>query len=90
MTGGNLNLRRIQRVKGLTRKTVNGFTLIEMAIVITIAAVIASIAIPSYINFVERGKLAAGTEALISLRSSMEQAYQAHRSYRNGDNCLYI
>jgi len=58
-----------------------GFTLIEVMIVIAIIAILTAIALPSYRNYVIRGKLVAGTNALANMRTQMEQYYQDNRTY---------
>ena len=67
-----------------------GFTLIELVVVISIIAILTTIALPSYNDFVLRAKLRTGTEALSAYRSLIEQAYQDSRSYRTADDsaCL--
>lgn len=64
----------------MQRKT-GGFTLIELMITVAIVGILAAIALPSYKNYVIRGKLVAGTNALASMRSQMEQYYQDNRTY---------
>jgi len=58
-----------------------GFTLIEVMIVVAIIAILAAIALPAYSDYVIRGKLVAGTNALAALRAQMEQYYQDNRTY---------
>jgi type IV pilus assembly protein PilE len=58
-----------------------GFTLIEVMIVVGIIGILAAIALPSYRNYVIRGKLVAGTNALANMRTQMEQYYQDNRTY---------
>jgi type IV pilus assembly protein PilA len=59
-----------------------GFTLIEMMIVIAIIALLATIAIPNYINFQKRAKTAEAKANLGSIRTT-EEAYKAeHDVYR--------
>jgi len=42
----------------------NGFTIIEILVVISIMAILASLAIPSYLDFFEKGRLRGATEAV--------------------------
>ena len=62
----------------------NGFTLIELMIVVTIVAILAAISYPSYRNYVIRGQLVDATQALAALRANMERYFQDNRSYTVG------
>jgi type IV pilus assembly protein PilE len=61
-----------------------GFTLIELMIVVLIIGVLAKIAMPSYVDYVKRGKAAEATSTLADLRVKMEQYYQDNRTYVGG------
>ena len=67
-------------------KTQNGFTLIELMVVITVVAILAAIALPAYNDYVRRGQLTDGTTALADFRVRMEQFYQDNRTYA-GNQC---
>lgn len=58
-----------------------GFTLIEIMIVVAIIGILASIAIPSYQDYVKKGKAAEAAGMLADLRIKMEQCFQDNRSY---------
>ena len=58
-----------------------GFTLIEVMITIAIIAILTAVALPAYRNYIIRGKLVAGTNALANMRAQMEQYYQDNRTY---------
>jgi type IV pilus assembly protein PilE len=67
---------------------VRGFTLVELMIVVVIVAILASIAVPRYRDYVLRAKIAEATSNLADLRVRMEQHYQDNRTYDNGaGNC---
>jgi type IV pilus assembly protein PilE len=62
-------------------KSAKGFTLVEVLIVIAIIGILASIAIPSYTNYVIRGKLVDASTQLASARVQLEQFFQDYRAY---------
>lgn len=62
-------------------RTLRGFTLIELMVVIAIIAILASVAVPSYRNYILRGKLAEAGSQLSATRVKMEQWFQDNRSY---------
>jgi prepilin-type N-terminal cleavage/methylation domain-containing protein len=72
-------LRRADRA----RRSSSGFTLIEVMITIAIIGVLASIAIPSYRDYVLRGQLVDAQNALSGLRANMERHFQDNRDYRS-------
>jgi type IV pilus assembly protein PilE len=73
---------------------VNGFTLVELMIVIAIIAILTSIAVPAYTGYILRGKFAEAASTLAATRVKMEQWYQDNRSYSAGTTaatggCVY-
>ena len=58
-----------------------GYTLIELMIVVTIIGILASIVVPSYTDYVKRGKAAEATSTLADLKSRMEQCFQDRKDY---------
>ena len=58
-----------------------GFTLIELMIVVVIAAILAAIAIPSYQDYIRRGRITEAVSALSEARVKMEQFFQDNRTY---------
>lgn len=65
-------------------KLQKGFTLVEIMIVVVIIAILASVAIPGYQDYVIRGKLTEATSTLSDGRVKMEQFYQDNRTYNGG------
>jgi prepilin-type N-terminal cleavage/methylation domain-containing protein len=60
-----------------------GFTLLELMIVVVVVAVLAGIALPSYSDYMLRGKFSEATGNLADLRVKMEQAYGDNRRYND-------
>lgn len=58
-----------------------GFTLIELMITVAIIAILAAIAVPSYTDYIRRGRLTEGLSALAAQRVKMEQFFQDNRTY---------
>lgn len=62
-------------------KMQQGFTLIELMITVLIVSILASIALPSYSNYVTRGRIPDATSTLAAKRTQMEQYFQDNRTY---------
>jgi type IV pilus assembly protein PilE len=66
-----------------SKHAIAGFTLIEVMITVAIIAILASVALPSYNNYVRRGQVQEAFGNLAAFRLRMEQYYQDNRSYAN-------
>ncbi len=62
-------------------KSAKGFTLIEILVVVALIGILASVAIPSYNNYIIRGKLVDASTQLASARIKLEQFFQDYRAY---------
>lgn len=76
-------LRRANRVQ---RRSA-GFTLIEVMVTVAVVAILASIAYPSYTDYLRRGQAQEAPGALSDFRTQMEQYYQDNRNYGTGAAC---
>jgi type IV pilus assembly protein PilE len=65
-------------------KTSRGFTLIEVMIVVAIIGILASIALPSYSDYVRRGQVQEATTSLSDGRVKIEQFFQDNQTYAAG------
>ena len=71
---------------GTQLKTANGFTLIEFLIVVALVGFLLTIALPSYQDYVRRGKIGEATSELAAFRARQEQYFQDNRTYVSGGN----
>jgi type IV pilus assembly protein PilE len=64
-----------------------GFTLIELMITVALVAILARIAVPSYLDYVKRGKLQEAYNTLTSAALTNGQFYQDNRTYVSATGC---
>jgi len=62
-------------------KKLRGFSLIELMIVVVIVGILAAVAVPSYMNSVQKTRRADAKEALVSAAAAMERYFFTHNSY---------
>jgi type IV pilus assembly protein PilE len=63
------------------RPRADGFTLIEVMIVVVVVAILAAIAVPSYTQYVTRSRLTEAHGTLATFRLRMEQSYQDNGNF---------
>lgn len=76
------NCLRLDHIRPIAKQ--KGFTLIELMVVVAIVGILASIALPSYTNYVKKGKATEATTDLANGRVKMEQFFQDNRTYVGG------
>ncbi|MET0332621.1 MAG: type IV pilin protein [Dyella sp.] len=59
----------------------NGFTLIELMVVVAIVAILAAIAIPSYSRYVYRARRVDGQQLLLKIATAQERYYALNNKY---------
>lgn len=64
-----------------TRSNIRGVTLMELLIVIVVVSILASIAIPSYRNYLIRTQRTDATAALLRLAAAQEKFYLQNNTY---------
>lgn len=64
-----------------------GFSLIELMVVLAIAAIIGAVALPAYRDHMMRSRIPEATSGLLLTAMRLEQFYQDRRSYRDGAGC---
>jgi type IV pilus assembly protein PilE len=70
------------------RGNVRGFTLLELMITVAIVGILAAIALPSYMDYVTRGKLIDGLTKLADAKSKMDRYFFDNRQYTDAvGNC---
>jgi general secretion pathway protein G len=67
--------------KGISLPSIYGFTLVELLVVLSIIALLLTIATPRYFNNLERAKEATLKEDLFVIRDSIDKFYGDHNQF---------
>jgi len=65
----------------------NGFTLVEIMVVVAILGIIAVIAIPSYNETVRKGRRADAKVTLLKISQNLERCFSENNSYQAASGC---
>ncbi|HEX6706289.1 MAG TPA: type IV pilin protein [Albitalea sp.] len=71
-------------------RRLQGFTLIEVMIVVGIVAILAGLAVPAYSDYIRRGQLQEAFSFMSDYRVKMEQFYQDNRNYGSAATCAQV
>lgn len=71
----------MNRIRVPKRARQQGFTLIELMIVVVVAAILAALAFPQYRDYVLRSNRAVAKSALTQIADRQEQFYVANKTY---------
>lgn len=74
------------KARGRRSRCLAGFTLVELMIVVAIVALLATIAVPSYNQYMEDVRREDGRETLLKTAQLLERCYTTHGSYTDS-NC---
>jgi type IV pilus assembly protein PilE len=58
-----------------------GFTLIELMITIAIIGILAAVAVPSYVEYIQRGRIADAVRAIADMQPKLDQYFLDQRTY---------
>lgn len=74
--------------QSVARKGLRGFTLVELMITVAILGILASVAYPSYLDHVRKGKRADAQQYMMTLAQLNQQRFLDQRSYTDNPNNL--
>lgn len=65
----------------MRKKSLFGFTLVELMVAVAIVAILAALGLPAYTSYVARARRAEGKAALVDLAARMERFYSQNNAY---------
>ena len=82
--GSKEGIRMNKKLENMRLK-LSGFTLIELMIVVGIIAILAAIAIPSYLSYVRRSYLSEATSSIAAIKSAEESYFTLNGCYTEAE-----
>jgi type IV pilus assembly protein PilE len=79
--GGRLPKLLANTMERVRMRYQKAFTLIEVMIVVAIVAILSMIAVPSYTDYIRRGRITEAVGNLSDMRVKLEQYFQDNRTY---------
>lgn len=70
------------------RRGAGGFTLVELMVTVAILAILSAVAIPAYVNYVNRARQSEGVLALMNVKMDQEIFWDDHNRYAGTITCL--
>ena len=67
--------------------SLSGFSLIELMVTVAIVSILAALALPTYTDYITRGRIPEATSHLAVLQVQMEQYFQDRHSYLGAPAC---
>lgn len=77
------NTTRTRMIVGVANRRTNGFTLIEMMVVVAVVAILVAIAVPSYQEQVRKSRRGQAQADLVELAQRAERFHTVNNSYAN-------
>ncbi|MGQ9670208.1 MAG: type IV pilin protein [Desulfosoma sp.] len=69
-------------------KKTPGFTLVELMVTVAILAILGSVAVPAYVNYVNRARQSEAILALMNIKMDQEIFWDDHNRYAGTISCL--
>ncbi len=70
------------------RQGADGFTLVELMVTVAILAILSAVAIPAYVNYVNRARQSEAVLALMNVKMDQEIFWDDHNRYAGTISCL--
>ena len=74
-------MNKIKLPPSIQKRLINGFTLVELLIVVIILAILAAIVVPQFASTTDDAKLASVDSTLSNVRGAIDLYYQQHGAY---------